>query len=160
RSSSPIVVSGTVRDPQGRPVAAKRIVAQLGDRSDSAITRTNGTFSLSTTANASGFFSLQLDAEDYVIHADQPRDHGHYCDRGGRSEIAIVADRAASISGKIVDSSGRPVFDAEVQLLVADNGSIAGTAVARTTASGDGSFALERLDARIALFFWLRVTSP
>jgi hypothetical protein len=162
---TPIVVTGTVHDPAGRPVPGQRIAQEQQQGSDAATTDGNGVFSLSTTANGNGFFSLHLDGPDYVIHAEDLREAGRHCERNQRSELAIVADRAAHLTGVIVDHGGKPVFDAEV-LLIADEDEdrtdtvhAPDTPVARIRTGPDGAFSLDGLDAHMARNLWLRVTS-
>jgi len=147
----PIVVRGTLRDPSGKPLPGRRVAQER----DVAITDSEGAFALATTAFASGF-SLRLDEDDFVLHSADVGEMGIYCHRvEGLAALELVADRSARVTGTVTDNAGAAVFDAEVELLVGPT-----TTVRRARTAHDGSFALDRLDARVASSLCLRVTSP
>lgn len=173
--TTPAVVKGSVRDPGGRPLAGLHLKQWRSKAPpDVAVTGDDGAFSLSTVVSASGFFSLELDDDDYVIHRKDSYSHsaiihaGSYFAKGPVSGAhAITADRAASVAGSVVDCEGAPVFGAEVRLLADDNehetqvaGSLPDSCFASATTARDGSFAMRRLDSHLGFTLWLRITSP
>jgi protocatechuate 3,4-dioxygenase beta subunit len=146
-------------------------VAQRRRPPDVCITAEDGSFTLPTTATDSGFFVLELDEDDYVLHIEgategRVREAGRYFHHGpGLEPLALVADRAARVSGTVVDSAGVPVPLAQVELVVnsnehrADVNGFPDQAVASADTASDGTFVMGRLDGHLGLHLWFRITS-
>jgi hypothetical protein len=165
------VVRGTVRDPSGKPLAGRR-VARLDHRGmhESTLTDDAGHFEIKAQISAAGSFALALDEDEFVVHRDGARPDGtttYVGEAGGGAMQAVVADRAASVSGRLLDNDGRPVFGAELQVLADDyenNPQIAGgwpdRHVAGCRSGRDGTFHFRRLDGHLGFSLWLRAAAP
>lgn len=163
---------GSLVDPGGKPLVGCRVVDSMDDRFfAAAISGKDGAFLL-PVAPGSGRRWLRLDDARYVLHCDHDDPafavrHSDTCFAVlAEAPIALVADHAARVKGKIVDHDGNAAGDACARLVarVSDNTFPAGTQqlfqmFAGTRCRADGSFVMEGLDGHFGLALWLWVES-
>jgi Carboxypeptidase regulatory-like domain len=161
RVTVPIVVRGTVRDPSGKPLAGRRI-APRDHVATKTFTSTDdaGRFSLVIPVGQE-CFAFYLDEDEYALHCGDDTSGGavYFGDPAATGVHDVVADRAASVSGKLLDAEGTPVFGADVQLEREVYGCGPDSRVASSRTGRDGSFRLRRLDAHPGFLAWLRLTA-
>ena len=141
-------VSGRVTDPGGRPVAGAAVLYQgasdwalrADPRRDAVLTAADGTFEI--PALPAGTVRLTARHEDFAPGTTEPLTLDG---RSARSDVVIVLEAGATVSGRVVDTDGQPVGWASVRVAV--EGRLRARA-RQTSADENGAFEMRALPRR------------
>jgi protocatechuate 3,4-dioxygenase beta subunit len=156
-----VEVRGRLVDTDKHPVAGCRLTHWVGPAlTDECVTDADGAFAMKLRA-ANDKDRVALDSDDYVASTERAQQDGPFYEDWFQielhgKELALVAERAASITGRLVDAMGAPIFDAAVDLLPDSRHEV----IRRVFTGRDGSFAMRRLRGSSLSGTWLRLSSP
>ncbi|WP_224365643.1 carboxypeptidase regulatory-like domain-containing protein [Hyalangium versicolor] len=133
-----LLVEGTVRDEAGQPVEGASVAVNLWGRSSQAwqaVTTQDGHYRLGPMEP--GTYALDIERSGYVDVRDE-----EYVLELGMEPVEWVLQRAATVSGMVVDEEGKPVGDLSLQL--SGSGSGADFEYGDHTETGaDGRFSMD-----------------
>lgn len=123
RFPAPLTITGKVVDDAGRPVAG----AVIGALGESSLRQDAAKLDISTTSGADGTFALTgLPSGEHQLLASKAGHLGQRVNvRGGSGETVsttIELRVSGAVRGKVVDSDGAPVANAEVEVLDTSDG--------------------------------------
>jgi protocatechuate 3,4-dioxygenase beta subunit len=162
-------IHGILVDAAGKPLPGLALRCHNRDRGKpaTATTAADGTFTIECPVPVGEAFVLALADQEFAIHQDKAdKSEEIYweseffgtCTEG--AELRVTAIPAAALQGRVLDTDGRPVFGAEVRLLLTIAGQLPLLRLDRAVTDRDGRFAIRQLDARQVRPLQLEVTAP
>jgi hypothetical protein len=166
KENDPLVeLRGRLVDTDGKPIRHARLTRWVSpQRTDVAETDDDGKFQLALRSTLPSVW-IELEGEDYVPVS--PRNERHAGDYAfdmfdvptcERQDVALVAEKAAAITGRFLDDSSRPIWGARIQIHAGERDWPSNSSVSTLT-DRDGRFALRGLRASSRFHVWLRATS-
>jgi len=161
-----VELRGRLVDPAGQPLGGVKLTQWVSPKlTDFAVTGEDGRFKLTVQSSLP---SVWIGLEDQPYVPISPRNERHAGDyafnvfnlpTSATEEIALVAEKAAALTGRLLDDAKRPIWGASVEIHAGDRDRPSNRSVTTLT-DRDGRFELHGLRASSRFSAWLRASSP
>jgi len=156
---------GRLVDLDGQPLGGVKLTRWVSpEQTDVAVTGDDGRFKLTVQSELP---SVWIGLEDQPFVPVSPRHERHPGDyafnmfdlpTSGTDELGLVAEKAAAITGRLLDNGKRPVWGALVEIQAGNDDRPSARSVSTLT-DREGRFELRGLRASSQFSAWLRATS-